>query len=115
MKALVTRSSHHGSLRTSSTQASEMFQSSLSSWSSKIIADGTVASSQRMSGSDHDSRNSCVYSSKSAMASPGGSAVSRRASMNAAVSGGTSSAYTWSPSSSNPSGHAASPDCSRRE
>ena len=39
----------------------------------------------------------------------------RRASMNAAVSGGTSSAYTWSPSSSNPSGQAASPACSRRE
>ncbi len=36
------RSSHHGSARISSTQDSEMFQSSLNSWSSKIIVDGTV-------------------------------------------------------------------------
>ena len=33
-----------------------MFQSSWTSWSSKIIVLGTVESSQRMSGSDHDSR-----------------------------------------------------------
>ena len=42
--------------RISSTQSQEMFQSSWTSWSSKIIAVGTVESSQRMSGSDHDSR-----------------------------------------------------------
>ena len=40
----------------SCTQTQEMFQSSLTSWSSKIIAVGTVESSQRISGSDHDSR-----------------------------------------------------------
>jgi hypothetical protein len=34
----------------------EVFQSSISSWSSKIITLGTVASSQRISGSRHDSR-----------------------------------------------------------
>ena len=60
------RSSHHGSARISRTQASEMFQSSWTSWSSKIIVLGTVASSQRMSGSLHDSRYRRVYSSKSA-------------------------------------------------
>jgi hypothetical protein len=32
-----------------------MFQSSMISWSSKIIALGTVESSQRMSGSVHES------------------------------------------------------------
>ena len=56
MKAPVIRSSHHGSRRISCTQRQEMFQSSLTSWSSKIIAVGTVERSQRMSGSDHDSR-----------------------------------------------------------
>ena len=56
MNALVIRSSHHGSERISSTHDHEMFQSSDSSWSSKIIVDGTVESSQRMSGSVHDSR-----------------------------------------------------------
>ena len=56
MNAPVIRSSHHGNERFSSTHDWEMFQSSLTSWSSKIIAEGTVDSSQRMSGSDHDSR-----------------------------------------------------------
>ena len=51
MKAPVMRSSHHELARISRTQASEMFQSSCTSWSSKIIVLGTVASSQRMSGS----------------------------------------------------------------
>ena len=50
------RASHHGLRRISSTQSHEMFQSSWTSWSSKIITVGTVESSQRMSGSDHDSR-----------------------------------------------------------
>ena len=40
----------------STRQAWEVFQSSRMSWSSKIIALGTVESSQRMSGSSHDSR-----------------------------------------------------------
>ena len=56
MNAPVIRASHQGSARISCTQLQEMFQSSLTSWSSKIIAVGTVESSQRMSGSDHDSR-----------------------------------------------------------
>ena len=47
----------------SSTHAWEMFQSSCTSWSSKIIAVGTVDSSQRMAGSDQLSRYSRVYSS----------------------------------------------------
>ena len=62
--------------------------------SSKIMVDGTVDSSQRMSGSDQDSRYSLVYSSKFATSTPGGWRISRRARMYAAVSGGTSSAYT---------------------
>ena len=89
MNAPVIRSSHHGNARISSTHDCEMFQSSLTSWSSKIIVDGTVESSQRMSGSDQDSRYSCVYSSKSAISSPGGSRTSRRARMNAIVAGGS--------------------------
>jgi len=36
-------------------QAAEVFQSSIISWSSKIIEDGTVDSSQRTWGSLHDS------------------------------------------------------------
>ena len=56
MKAPVIRASHHGSWRISRTHSAEMFQSSLTSWSSKIIAVGTVESNQRISGSDHDSR-----------------------------------------------------------
>ena len=56
MKAPVIRASHHEVRLISSIQRHEMFQSSSTSWSSKIIAVGTVASSQRMSGSDHDSR-----------------------------------------------------------
>ena len=39
MKAPVIRSSHHGNERISSTHSCEMFQSSLTSWSSKIIVD----------------------------------------------------------------------------
>ena len=50
------RASHHGLARISSIQRHEMFQSSWTSWSSKIIVVGTVESSQRMSGSDQDSR-----------------------------------------------------------
>jgi hypothetical protein len=50
------RSSHHGCARISCTQASEVFQSSWTSWSSKIIALATVESSQRSEGSRQASR-----------------------------------------------------------
>ena len=56
MNAPVIRSFHHPCERASATQSHEMFQSSITSWSSKIIALGTVESSQRMSGSLHASR-----------------------------------------------------------
>ena len=48
------RSSHQPVARMSSTQVRDVFQSSWTSWSSKTIAVGTVESSQRMCGSDHD-------------------------------------------------------------
>ncbi|MGX1503397.1 UNVERIFIED_CONTAM: hypothetical protein RKD43_002022 [Streptomyces graminofaciens] len=47
----------------SSSQAVLVFQSSMTSWSSKIMQLGTVESSQRTSGSRHDSSYSHVYSS----------------------------------------------------
>ncbi len=50
------RSRHQGVVRICSRHVAEVFQSSRTSWSSKIIADGTVDSSQRTSGSDHESR-----------------------------------------------------------
>ncbi len=43
---------HHAWRAISSRQASEVFQSSRMSWSSKIIDVGTVENSQRSSGSD---------------------------------------------------------------
>jgi hypothetical protein len=88
----VIRSSHHGSARISWTQAAEVFQSSWTSWSSKIIALGTVDSSQRSTGSPHDSQYRRVYSSKSATSWPGGWPVSRRELMNARTPGEVSSA-----------------------
>ena len=75
------RSSHQPVPRMSSTHVFDVFQSSCTSWSSKIIADGTVESSQRMCGSDHDSRYRRVYSSKFATVSPGGTSGSRCARM----------------------------------
>ena len=75
-----------------STQAAEVFQSSLMSWSSKIMAVGTVDSSQRMTGSPQVSQYSRVYSSKSATSRPGGRVVSRRERMNARTSSEVSSA-----------------------
>jgi hypothetical protein len=39
----------------SARHAADVFQSSMISWSSKIITLGTVESSQRISGSRHDS------------------------------------------------------------
>ena len=50
-----TRSCHHACARISRTQRAEMFQSSCMSWSSQTIAVGTVDSSQRITGSRHES------------------------------------------------------------
>ena len=49
-------SSHQSVARISLSQASEAFQSSCTSWSSKIMAVEIVDRSQRMTGSPHDSR-----------------------------------------------------------
>ena len=49
------RSCHQFVACMSRRQAFEVFQSSRTSWSSKIIEVGTVDSSQRTSGSSHDS------------------------------------------------------------
>jgi hypothetical protein len=62
-----------------------MFQSSETSWSSKIMADGTVDKSHLIAGSFHESQYRRVYSSKSATSSPGGFFVSRRERMNSRV------------------------------
>ena len=88
------RSCHQGSRRMSATHACEMFQSSWTSWSSKIMVLGTVESSHRMSGSLHDSRCRRVYSSKFATSPGGGVSTlsSAWALMNSAVSGDISSA-----------------------
>ena len=86
------RSSHQPWARISATQSRDVFQSSMTSWSSKIIAVGTVESSQRTDGSHHESRYSRQYSSKSEICRPGGTSTSRRARMNSAVAGATSSA-----------------------
>ena len=56
MKAPVTRRSHHEVARMVATHSADVFQSSMTSWSSKIIAVGTVESSQRIGGSLHASR-----------------------------------------------------------
>jgi hypothetical protein len=50
------RSCHHVVARISRRQDHEVFQSSRMSWSSKIIADGTVDSTQRITSSLHASR-----------------------------------------------------------
>jgi hypothetical protein len=86
------RSSHHGLPRYSSSHSSDVFQSSWTSWSSKIIALDTVDRSQRIVGSVHESQYRCVYSSKSATSSHGGSVGSRRLWMKSRVPGVTSSA-----------------------
>ena len=49
------RPCHHEVASISRRHSSEVFQSSRMSWSSKIIALGTVESSQRFAGSDHAS------------------------------------------------------------
>ena len=56
MKPPITRSFHQCFLRCSVTHSIDVFQSSCTSWSSKIIALLTVESSQRIVGSDHESR-----------------------------------------------------------
>ena len=56
----------------SSTHDSDVFQSSIMSWSSKIIALGTTDSTHRSTSGCHDSWYSHVYSSKSATSSSGG-------------------------------------------
>jgi hypothetical protein len=89
-------------------QTREVFQSSRMSWSSKIIADGTVDSSQRIHCSENASRYSSVYSSKSAISMPGACETSRRARMNSCIGGDVASAYTWSPSSRTAVGHSSS-------
>ena len=114
MNAPTTRRSHQSCRRISSTHASDVFQSSTTSWSSKIIADGTVDSSQRIGGSVHASRYSRVYSSKSAIDSPAPTLGSRRERMNSSVSGDTSSAYTWSPSRRTVCGHSAGSEAAIR-
>src|SRR3954452_10410763 len=65
------RPGHQGSWEIRDRQAAEVFQSSIISWSSKIIDDGTVESSHRTRGSRQDSKYSRVYSSKSATWSSG--------------------------------------------
>ena len=59
------RSCHHVVARISRRHDHEVFQSSRMSWSSKIIAEGTVDSTQRMTASLHASRYSSAYSTKS--------------------------------------------------
>src|SRR5829696_1299003 len=54
-----------------------MFQSSLTSWSSKIIVVGTVERRHLMTGSFQASQYRRVYPSKSVTCSPGGSFISR--------------------------------------
>ena len=49
------RPCHHDVASISRRQSIEVFQSSRMSWSSKIIALGTVDSSHRLAGSDHAS------------------------------------------------------------
>ena len=70
MNAPTMRRCHQSWRRISATHSTDVFQSSSTSWSSKIIARGTVESSQRIAGSLHASRYSRMYSSKSAIDSP---------------------------------------------
>jgi hypothetical protein len=106
MKAPTMRSSHPPVARIWATQSREVFQSSMTSWSSKNIAVGTVDSSHRISGSVHESQYSPTYSSNPTISSSGQSGCrSARPAMRRRLRGVSSSAYTWSPSSSSASGH----------
>jgi hypothetical protein len=60
------RSRHQGWAVTHARHADDVFQSSRTSWSSKIIAVGTVDISHRISALDQLSRYSRAYSVKSA-------------------------------------------------
>ena len=87
------RSRHQGCLRIWRTQTSDVFQSSWTSWSSKIIVVGTVDSSHRMSGVRQASQYRWQYSSKSATSLSGASLRSAvRDSMYRLVAGDTWSA-----------------------
>src|SRR3954469_7285386 len=70
----------------------EVFQSSRTSWSSKIIDVGTVESSQRTAGSHQASKYRWQYSSKSATSLPGGTLVFRRVASHSCVAPVVSSA-----------------------
>ena len=80
------RSCHHVVARISRRHDHDVFQSSRMSWSSKIIAEGTVDSTQRITGSLQASRYSSAYSTKSLISRPGGSSRLRRAAMNSSSS-----------------------------
>jgi hypothetical protein len=86
------RSSHQDFARIWRTHAPEVFQSSWTSWSSKIMAEGTVESSHLMAGFFQASQYRRVYSSKSATSSPGGFFGSRRERIKSRVPTETSSA-----------------------
>ena len=76
----------------SATHAAEMFQSSIMSWSSNIMALGTVLSIQRSISGCQASWYSQVYSSKSATIPGGGPSLPRVRAILAAVRGEESSA-----------------------
>ena len=80
----------------SATHVSEMFQSSIISWSSKIITLGTTDSSQRSHGEDHDSWYSQVNSSNPSTSSGGSRScagvAARRSAMRWRATGEESSA-----------------------
>ena len=86
------RSSHQPLARIISTQSREVFQSSMTSWSSKIIAVGTVDSSQRTAESVHASKYRRQYSSKFAICRPAGRRSRGAAPIHSRVAGGISSA-----------------------
>src|SRR5579864_1596825 len=83
------RAPHQGSAVTSRRQAAEVFQSSCTSWSSKIIAVGMTEKSQRTSGSLQASRYRAQYSSKSAISSSGAALADGALAGGALVDGAT--------------------------
>src|SRR5579863_2238619 len=78
---------HQGSAVTRRRQSAEVFQSSCTSWSSKIIAVGMTENSQRTSGSLQASRYRAQYSSKSAI-SPSGAALTGGTATGGTATGG---------------------------
>ena len=79
MKPPTMRSSHQPVARISVDPVRDVFQSSCTSWSSKIIATARWRAASGCAARDHDSRYSRVYSSKSATVSPGGTSGRARA------------------------------------